>query len=484
MNDAERALLAPYVSNLDGDVFALRNLPEEVAAVLFAYYSRSSDGLRQNLLRLLADGDLDVSDSPAAADAGQDDNALSDAKDRARAFHEKWVVGYGHSSVAEHAVIRLAVENVSILTSKVIEDCRLASYTEKSTRYVKFDTSRCHYPPRVMADRDAGARYRGAIERLMGAYVEWQAPVLEWVRQHAVRSEKQTERGFDTACKATAFDNLRYLLPACTFTNIGITANARSLEGMIVKLLSHPLDEARAVGEQIRCEAQTSIPTLLKYADPNEYRAGHALAAARKVGCSDERPNGAHIVGPYLSEPDVLDLIALHGPFAENDPSSLLAGRGKHDPVPRCFERAFLTFELILDYGAFRDIQRHRMATITVDALTACLGFETPPAIQKCGLAREYGDVMGAAGKAWQDLRDAGFETDAPYVLPLGYRVRTLLTANLREIFHLVELRSGRQGHPSYRRIAQGIWREVDRVYPSIARHIRVNMKDYALTRD
>src|SRR5579883_2102363 len=170
MSSHENALLAHFVSNTDRDVFALKNLPEEVAAVLFARYSRSGVGLREDLLQLLKEDDLE-----SAAGHTSDDMALEAAQEKARAFHEKYVVGYGHASVAEHAVVKLGIENVSILASKLIEDARLASYTEKSTRYVKFDASKMYYPA------SAGAAYRACIAHLMDAYTGWMEPFYEQV---------------------------------------------------------------------------------------------------------------------------------------------------------------------------------------------------------------------------------------------------------------------------------------------------------------
>ncbi|MGH7378238.1 MAG: FAD-dependent thymidylate synthase, partial [Candidatus Methylomirabilales bacterium] len=165
--EAEAALLRPYVTNLDRPVFALRNLPEEVVAVLFAYYSRSRETLRANLLKLLREGDLDLAGGTPPAEP--DDQGLAAAREKARQFHEKWVVGYGHASVAEHAVAHLALEDVSILASKVVEDMRLAAYTEKSTRYVVFEKERYYRPAAVMASPLA-PRYRDATEWLLETY--------------------------------------------------------------------------------------------------------------------------------------------------------------------------------------------------------------------------------------------------------------------------------------------------------------------------
>jgi thymidylate synthase ThyX len=468
--------IAPYVTNIDRDVFALRNLPEEVAAVLFAYYSRSPDTLRENLLKLLAEGDLEM-----AADAGASP-PLAQAQEKARAFHEKWVVGYGHGSVAEHAVVKLAVENVSILASKLIEDSRLASYTEKSTRYVRFSPDKAHYPAAVMGSPAAGA-YREIIAALMDAYAGWMEPVYKQVRERTPQTEKQTPRAYEAALRATTCDTLRYLLPAATHTNIGITINARALESMISKLLSQPLAEGREIGAQIKQEAMHVAPTLLKYADPSEYRTS---ACVRQPSASGKAPlrNEARIVGSYLAEGEALRLIAMPDDASRFDLARLMEGRGKHDPAPRCLERVSLTFELTLDYGAFRDVQRHRMATIITEPLSPTYGYETPSAITEYGYGGAYQELMEMASNAYGRLVEEGLTDEAAYVLPLAYRVRTHMTANLRELFHFIELRTGRGGHPSYRKIALQVFEEVQRVYPKVAAFIRPNKGVFALTRD
>ncbi|HEX5322991.1 MAG TPA: FAD-dependent thymidylate synthase, partial [Capsulimonadaceae bacterium] len=251
MSPSENALLAHFVSNTDRNVFALKNLPEEVAAVLFARYSRSAVGLREDLLHLVKEDDLEA----AARNAGGD-VALEAAQEKARAFHEKYVVGYGHASVAEHAIVKLGIENVSILASKLIEDARLASYTEKSTRYVPFDPSKAYYPENVMAS-DAGGAYKETIRALMDAYTGWMDDVIVKIKERVPKTEKQTPRGYESACRSTACDILRYLLPTATHTNIGATFNARTLETLISKLLSQPLSEGQKLGEEIKREAAT-----------------------------------------------------------------------------------------------------------------------------------------------------------------------------------------------------------------------------------
>ena len=264
----EVAVLSPYVTNMDRTIFALKNLPEEVVAVLFAYYSRSRENLRRNLLKLLQEKDLNLEERLKWTAAEQDDLAL--ARQKAKEFHEKWVVGYGHASVAEHAVAHLAIEDVSILVSKIIEDARLASFTEKSTRYVVFDREKFYREPRLMASRHARL-YEETCSFLLETYTRLTVPVVDAVKRETPCEQKQTERGYETACRAKACDILRYVLPAATLTNIGMTLNGRLLEHLIIKLLSHPLEESRQTGALLKEEGQKIIPTLIKYADRNAY---------------------------------------------------------------------------------------------------------------------------------------------------------------------------------------------------------------------
>ena len=512
--ESERAALAPYVTNLDEPIFALRNLPEEVIAVLFAYYSRSRDSLRRNLLKLLEEGDLDLAGDSNAVTVQMDDvddDRLAKAREKAKVFHEKWVVGYGHSSVAEHGCVHLALENVSIIASKLIEDCRLASYTEKSTRYVAFDASKMYYPPALAEN----TLYRETIAALLDAYTGWTEDIVAKIKSRVPKTEKQTDRGYDAACRASTFDVLRYLLPSATYTNIGLTLNARSLETMITKLLSQSLPEGRAIGEAIKREAQHIVPTLLKYADHNPYRdeTDSAIASiARKTAPTPFRGRhhgevvfgggSATMVHGDADADDKLVAAILYG-YTQQSAEELLSTvrsmdqaakekivdeylcrRGKHDAPGRALESIFCTVEMTMDYGAYRDIQRHRMASQTTQSPLPYFGFSMPPEIERFGYTAAYTALMERSKTAYESLVQAGFEREAAYVLPLATRMRALFTWNLREVTHFVELRSSRQGHPSYRHIAQEVYRAVEGSFPLVARYMRPNMKNYDLTRD
>ena len=237
--------ISRFFTNTDKGVFALQNLPEEVVAYLFARYSRSRLSLRDDLRNM-----IEAEDLGALIGAGSTDSSSGTAglQKKARAFAEKYVLGYGHSSVAEHGVVHLALEDISILASKLVEDARLASFTEKSTRYVAFDPSKVYYPLAVMAQSTLAAEYRKTVRGLLDAYTGWTEDFVAQVKARTPRGEKQTERGYDAAARATAFDLLRYLLPAATHTNVGLTLNARTLEHLITKLLSQAAGRRTGAG--------------------------------------------------------------------------------------------------------------------------------------------------------------------------------------------------------------------------------------------
>lgn len=498
----EVAVLRPYVTNVDRPIFALRHLPEEVVAVLFAYYSRSRESLRRNLLKLIQDNELDLEQRLAWADRQRDD--LSRAQQKAKEFHEKWVVGYGHASVAEHAVAHLAIEDVSIVASKVLEDTRLASFTEKSTRYVVFDGDKFHREPQIMASSHAGL-YEDTCGALLETYSRLMAQVVDAIRRETPRGERQTERAHEAACRAKACDLLRYILPAATLTNIGMTINGRALEHLITKLLSHPLAEARHVGARMKAEAQELIPTLIKYADASAYiqeteKAMEALAAACLAGATPaEAPAVSLVRYPDDAESRLVAAI-LYGhtahPLAQIDEQvrrlsreeqvaiidEYLKRRGPHDQPLRALEHLTYTFDILVDFGAFRDIQRHRMVTQTPQESTAVHGYSRPSDIGRYGLSAIFDECMARARNA-HDAIARDLPREAQYVLPLAFKKRVLFTWNLREIHHFVQLRSGRQGHVSYRKIAQQVFKEMERVHPLLAKYIRVDLDDYAMAR-
>jgi thymidylate synthase ThyX len=295
------------------------------------------------------------------------------------------------------------------------------------------------------------------------------------------------------------------VLPAATLTNIGVTINGRVLEHMISKLLSYPLEEPREIGVLVKAEAEKIIPTLLKYADRNAYmaethQAMEALASQQFAGSIPEETPDVSLVRYPEDAEDQLVAAILYGycahPFRQVEErvqklsreekarviDEYLTRRGKHDQPLRALEHLTYTFDILVDFGAFRDIQRHRMCTQIPQELGASHGYSTPPEIAHYGLLPTYEECMARAREAY-DIIARDFPREAQYVLPLAFRKRVLFTWNLREIHHFVQLRSAQQGHISYRHIAQQVFKEVKRVHPLLAKYIRVDLEDYALAR-
>jgi thymidylate synthase ThyX len=442
-------------------IYTLNGLPPEVIAVAFAKCSRSPEAF--------------------------DKIAHELNEDKSRQFHEKWVVGYGHSSVAEHAVLSLAIENVSMLATKVIEDNRLASYTEKSTRYQQFDKT-TYFTPEL--NPELNKLYKETMDFIMDKYTELISKMSEFVR-------KKYPEAKEIEIKNRTFDNLRNILPVSVLTNLGMTVNARNLEYAIVKLLTHPLKEMQEIGEELKQAALKVTPTLVKYTNPNEY-----LAKTEKL-LKDEADKLVDIIPnesvpvklvEYDSDAEDKILAALLYRFSVVDYtkvkekissltkeqkqeiiSDALEHRGKYDSPLREFESAFYTFDILVDYGAFRDIQRHRMLTQSNQDLTPIYGFDIAEEVKEAGLDKDYVECMQEAKKAYKVIVES-FPKEAQYILPMAYKKRVLFKANLRELFHFIKLRSTKHGHDSYRMIAQEMYKELEKVHPFLAGFVDVCM--------
>lgn len=452
-------------------IYTLNNLPPEVRSVTFAKCSRSPEPFDKIAKELTEEKSAD--------------------------FHEKWVVGYGHSSVAEHAVLSIAMENVSILATKVIEDNRLASYTEKSTRYQIFNKDRYYKPANILSS-PFGQEYINLGDFLFGVYEKFTPIVTEYIQKKYPRQDDEPEAKYNYRIKGKYCDIVRYLLPTATQTNLGMTINARSLEHAIRKLLSHPLQEMQDIGKEIKQVALTATPTLIKYADKNPYlfetdSVLNELTTKTLKFNSKEKGEDVTLVDydhdaenkiitailykyshyPYQQVKKLVDIL----PREEKEKiiDEALKKMTLHDAPIRELEHAYYTFDILIDYGAFRDIQRHRICTQTNQALSVDYGYNQPEELAEIGLENEFKEAMERAKEFYLKIYPE-FPCEAQYLLPLAYKKRVLITWNLRELYHFIKLRTSPLGHISYRRIAQKCWQLINQVHPLLTKYIKVTL--------
>lgn len=465
----------PLFASTDGspsqrrrDIYLLspRLLPPEVIAVAFAKTSRSPRPFREIAEEL--------------------------TEQHSSEFHEKWVVGYGHGSVAEHAVLHMALENLSRLAIESLESNRLCSYTEKSTRYQIFDTF--FFPPEIAASRHAEL-YRETCCDLFRAYQASLDPVRRVIEAGHPRSAEETAAAYEARMRSKYIDVCRFLLPCATVANVGMTANARSLERAITKMLSHPLDEVRAIGAEIKRVACAEVPTLVKYAGPSAYIAESAAAleaAAQEAACGQ---GGQPSAGVRLVHHDhdaetrvVASCLYRHGRSAYADSwarasamnalerraviEQALGRLGRHDAPIREIEHTTYTFDIVCDQGAYFDLKRHRMMTQSPQAPTVELGYAIPRAMDESGFGNRFRDAVEQATDACRRIaRD--FPNQAAYLVTNAHNRRFLATMNLRELYSLVPLRAREAGHFSYRRVALLIYEAVRAIHPDLVAHVR-----------
>jgi thymidylate synthase ThyX len=489
---AEAAILARYFTNLDRPVFALRNLPEVVKGALFSRYSRTEKSLR----RVLLDEFINEPDSGfeqlAGAPAGADDMV---AVRRAEEFYERVLVGYGDDSVAELAGAHVAVERVSTLAAKALEDSRIGiSPLEKSTRYVRFD--RMGPDGRYLYYRGpelAHPAYEPAADALFQAYSDLIEPLTLSIRERFPLEEGETDRAWKSATRAKALDLLRGLLPAGTLTNLGLFGNGRAFEYLITKMAASELPECRRLATDLHRELELVVPSFVKRAIDERYGAPAAerMSRVRAATARMARRSGDAGIGPTVKllehDPDAERKVVKAALFPhsdtgwtelDGDPAALLEAMlgdraNRRQRAPRALEHAQYAFEIVANFAAYRDLHRHRMLTQDRQVLGTALGWDVPAGLAELGMEDRFRSAIGAATAAHARLeRDAG-PALAQYLVPLAFHVRWYFRVNLREIYHLCELRTTPQGHPDYRWVAQEMFRLVSEVHPRLARYAR-----------
>ncbi|MDQ3648191.1 MAG: FAD-dependent thymidylate synthase [Actinomycetota bacterium] len=487
----ERAALAPHFTNLDRPVFALVNLPETVKGAMFARYSRYPGTLRRLFLDEFAD---DLEEGAGRAFDGTEG-------ERARKLYERIFLGYGDDSVAQLGGVHVACEWVSNVMTKVLQRGRLAAYLEQSTRYIAYDQPMPCGGYRYWRHPKLGPEHDAAMDFLFATYADSVPRVMAWAAERFPRAGGEPEAAHQRSLKAKALDLLRGLLPAGSLSHMGIYATGQAYEQLLLRLHSSPLPESREMGRMILRELQQVVPSFVarvdrpdrggEWASYLEARARDAERWAARLGLDRERgPESGpavKLVEARGTEDDLLAALLFEAASCPEDEArgavrnlppdereamlaELMGGRANRRHKPgRGLESLSYRFEVVSDYGAFRDLQRHRLLTPQWQALGPELGAGVPEELEHAGVADAYRAGLERSRTEYQRLVALGRPELAPYALCLGYRIRYVLDLNAREAMHLVELRSGREGHPSYRAVAHAMHSEIARVHPSVA---------------
>jgi thymidylate synthase ThyX len=535
-SDREKELLTAFTTNLDSSVFGLINLPEVVKGALFSRYSRSSKSLRRILLDeflkndelgIMNDGAYKILNSIQNTAFHEQNNSLfiphhSSLQKKAEEFYDRVLIGYGDDSVAELGGAHIACEGISNIAAKALEDSRIGiSPLEKSTRYVAFDkkiNGRYLYylEPTIMAS-GYGELYQQTLDALFDTYSQLINPLWQWIQAHrrlgesSLQELETSERAYKSATKAQTLDLLRGLLPMATLTNVGLFGNGRAFEYLLIKLQASPIQENQKLAVAMQRELDKIIPSFVKRAKSE--RGKEYVEYLRNL--SSLIPHPSSLIPPINPTPSHIKLIEFDREAeikvvaAILYPHSVLGfdrvleyaqslstsdrieiinsyvGKRKsrfHRPG-RAFEETYYTFDILADIGAYRDLQRHRILTQEHQTYSVKHGYIVSPELQEANLESEYREVLDKTGEVTQ-LIAREFPNASQYLVPFAYRIRWRIKLNLREVYHFVELRSSRQGHPSYRAIAQDMYRQIQEVHPTLAAGMSfVDLNNYDLAR-
>lgn len=482
----EQDVLRRYFTNLDLPVFALVNLPEVVKGALFARYSRTHKSLRRLFLDEFI-GDLDI-EGDATIDA-------TVGLDRAEELYRKVFFEYGDDSVAQLGGTHLACEQASNVLTKVLERGRLMAYLEQSTRYLAYDTrldGRYRYfrDPDLLAS-SLGTRYVGDMDRIFDSYASLLPMMQDHFKSMFPKSGADSDFAWLQTIRAKSFDAIRGMLPAASLSNVGIYGTGQGYEALLMRMRAHPLPEARAYSDMMLTELRKVIPSFLRrvdiddrgvawsrYMEDNRLAMEDITATVLSPSIADDdanvdlvrwEPDGeirlvTAMLYPYSSLSDRRITEQVENMSIDDRLAVVRAyvgqrGNRRHKPG-RALEAIDYRFDVLSDYGAFRDLQRHRMLTIEWQDLTPAHGYVRPQPVEDAGVAEAFDRVMDRSAALYEDLRET-FPRQASYAVAMAFRVRYSMQMNAREALHMLELRSAPQGHPSYRAVAQEMYRQI-----------------------
>lgn len=506
----QEALLGHFVTNTKGSIFALYNLPEVIKGALFSRYSRSTLGLRSLLLRefLMNKEESGLVDERSARTEELSQDQLLAIK-KAQNFYDRILDGYGDDSIGELGGAHLAIENVSMIAAKAIEDCRIGgSPLEKSTRYIYFDQKvqgeYLFHREAVLMTSAWKSLYINTCNMLFDTYSKLISPMTTFMTNRYPKEPEVSTNAYTAAIRAKVLDCVRGLLPASTLTNIGLFGNGRFYEGLLHKMQIQNLAELQEIGKLSYDELSKVIPSFVRraeihhkthvqYAQFQESMRSDLEALAHSVPQEHKKPTSPS-VSLIASDPESVIKVAAALLYQQTNvgmtflleycrslPAEELAKildaasvyrEIRRNKSPRALENAVFTFEIIADFGAYRDLQRHRLLTQDRQLLTCNLGYFTPKELVESGVEKEYKAAMEAA-KAAFDTISKELPEEAQYLVPMAYNIRWYVTINLRALQWLTELRSQSAGHICYRTVAQQMAQRVIEAFPQFERFLR-----------
>jgi len=513
--DAELEIVNRYFTNADLPVFGITGLPEVVKGALFARYSRSPKSVRRLFLdEFAADPEAGIT---AIAQERTDDGAVG--RERAQQLYDRVFTQFGDDSVAQLGGAHLAVEQASNILTKVLEWGRLASYLEQSTRYIFYDRKLGdgyrYHTPTELGQVGLGDAYRSHMDWVFGTYSEVVARLVAYYEAMYPKQDGDSDFVWRSTIRAKACDDARGLLPAATTSNVGIFASGQAYEALLLRMNSHPLDEVRWYSTQMLAELRTMIPAFMRRVDVpdrggawSRYFGGIADAMAIQAERIDAPVHASPTVTLVEFDPDGERKVAAAALYAhtnlpdaqirdavermsETEIDEIFAAyvgdrtNRRHKPG-RGMEQTYYRFDVLCDYGIFRDLQRHRMLTIDWQPLSPDHGYITPEAVLEIEASGVWDETMERSHALYADIANASAPDVAQYAVPFAQNIRFVMNMNAREAFHMIELRTQQGGHPDYRKVCQDMHTQIRQ----IAGHHRiadamsfVDHNDYDLAR-
>ncbi|MGI0059057.1 MAG: FAD-dependent thymidylate synthase [Nitrosotalea sp.] len=518
-SSSEKEILLKHFSNVDDSVFAITSPRQVDRGALMSRYSRTDKSMRKIFLDEFA----------------QNEN-------RGEEFYDKVLLEYGDDSVAELGEAQIAIEGLSNIAVKKIEDRRIGlSYLEKSSRYVAWDKKvndqfKFYREDAIIKSKFAD-KYLEACNLDFEVYSKNIQPAIKYMAEKEP-IEKQQFRGssgedvsysklvseeevksatriYNATIRAKALDILRGILPASTLTNVGITGNGRAFEYLLTILYSSELEEERVLASKIQRELNTTIKSFVRRADDNHGKAlqkylsdikekssalgkkhlkkkKKAERLADLVDWQEEKKAEEKIISAILYEQSggasYREILKQVKKIKTSERKKIIKTfsslrNNRRQRPPRAFEMTEYTFDFLTNFGMFRDFHRHRVLTLERQLLAANHGYFRPDEIEQLGMKKDFDDCMYKSKEVWDSMKSEMPE-QAQYVVNFAYNYPYFMKLNLREAVHLIELRTVPQGHQDYRKVAQEMFKAINKVHPNLSNIIKfADMKSYSLER-